>query len=207
MTDPMIYDLSTRTVTGLILAGGRGQRMGGADKGLVLIDGRTMVAHIIERLRPQVDDIIINANRNVERYAEFGFAVITDGQRDYSGPLAGMASGMRVARTDFIVSVPCDSPFLPEDLVLRLMKGLNDADRIAVAHDGERMQPVFSLLRIDLLASLQEYLDRGDRKIDTWFAQHRFALVDFSDLPDTFRNINTDEQRDAIERELRRESV
>jgi len=166
-----------------------------------------MVGHIIERLKPQVDEIIINVNRNVERYAAFGFEVVTDEQRGYLGPLAGVASGMRAARTDFIVTVPCDSPLLPKDLVLRLTGGLHDADRIAVAHDGERMQPVFSLLRVSLLKSLQEYLDRGERKIDTWFAQHRYALVDFSDLPDTFRNINTDEQRDAVEQQLRKESA
>ncbi len=186
-------------VTGVVLAGGRAQRMGGRDKGLVEIDGVAMVQRVIERLEPQVGTVIINANRNLDRYARLGYDVVRDGLDGYLGPLAGMLRALEVARTRYVVTVPCDSPFLPDDLVPRLLDGLSSEAVIAVAHDGERMQPVFCLLRTDLLDSLRAYLDAGQRKIDRWFAQHRVAAVDFADVPETFVNVNTPEERAAVE--------
>ena len=181
--------------------------MGGVDKGLVPLAGRLLVDYVIDGLAPQVETIIINANRNTERYRQFGVDVIRDRNSGYLGPLAGMLSGMCAAKTGLIVTAPCDSPFLPPDLVERLRAGLNESTRIAIAHDGERMQPVFSLLDVALADSLSAYLDSGERKIDRWFAQHSHSLEDFSDSPDTFLNINTPKQCQEVEQRLKSRSV
>ncbi len=178
--------------------------MGGEDKGLIAISGRQMISYVVAALAPQVSDVIINANRNTERYAALGYRVVGDTVAGYFGPLAGMASAMQVAETPFIVTAPCDSPFVPTDLTQRLYDGLlADDAQISVAHDGDRMQPVFTLLRTDLLDSMLAYLDAGDRKIDRWFAQHRCVTVDFSDQPATFLNVNTPEDITAAEVRLR----
>lgn len=191
-------------ITAVILAGGRGSRMGGVDKGLVLLKGRPMIEHVEERLRPQVGALLINANRNAERYAALGYRVVPDVQDGFLGPLAGMASGLAAATTDYVVSAPCDSPLLVTDLVERLARALleNDAD-VAVAHDGERTHPVFLLLRRDLLEDLNAFLESGGRKIDLWFARHRVAMADFSDCPEAFININDADERKSIESRLR----
>ena len=181
--------------------------MGGVDKGLVPLAGRVLIDYVIDRLGPQVETVIINANRNIERYRQFGVDVIGDQHGGYLGPLAGMLSGMRASRTAFIVTVPCDSPFLPPDLLDRLQAGLSEATRIAVAHDGKRLQPVFSMLDIGLADSLSAYLESGERKIDRWFAQHPHSSVDFSDIPDTFLNINTPEQCREVEQKIKGRSI
>ncbi len=181
--------------------------MGGVDKGLVPLAGRLLIDYVIDRLAPQVETIIINANRNTERYRQFGVDVIGEQIGGYLGPLAGMLSGMRAAKTGLIVTAPFDSPFLPPDLVERLQAGLSESTRIAVAHDGERMQPVFSLLDVALADSLSAYLDSGERKIDRWFAQRPHSLVNFSDSPDTFLNINTPEQCREVEHKIKGRSV
>lgn len=192
-----------RTVTGVVLAGGRGQRMGGADKGLVLLAGRELARHVLDALRPQVHEVIINANRNTEAYARMGCRVIGDALGGFHGPLAGMASAMRAARTRYIATVPCDAPFLPVDLVARLYAGLRAARaEIAAAEDGERLQPVFALLDCALLPALETYLARGERKIDRWYAEHRCTRVSFADHPRAFLNVNTPEEIAAAEREL-----
>ena len=146
----------------------------------------------------------MNANRNTRQYAAFGLPVIADMLGDYFGPLVGMASGMNAAETTFIVTAPCDSPIIPGNLVETLYRALqqNQAD-ISVAHDGERMQPVFALLRCSLLASLLDYLNEGGRKIDTWFGQQPLALADFSGSPDTFINLNTPEDKQVLENSLK----
>lgn len=189
-------------VTGVVLAGGRGRRMGGEDKGLVAIAGRPMVLQVIERLRPQVGALLISANRNQTRYAEMtGCRVVTDLHPDYAGPLAGMASAMEAADTRFILTSPCDAPLLPRDLGPRLYRALADEDsELGVAHDGERIQPVFALLERDLLGSMIACLDSGERKIDRWYARHRMAKADFSEAPRSFANVNSPEDRIAIER-------
>ena len=177
--------------------------MNGQDKGLITLHGRPMVDYIIHALQPQVGSILVNANRNTEQYAAFGLPVIADMLGDYFGPLVGMASGMDATATSFIVTAPCDSPIIPDNLVEILYRALqeNCAD-ISVAHDGERMQPVFALLRRSLLASLLDYLNEGGRKIDTWFGQQPLALADFSDSPDTFLNLNTPEDKLLLESRL-----
>ena len=177
--------------------------MDGQDKGLITLHGRPMVDYIIRALQPQAGHILINANRNAEQYAAFGLPVIADMLGDYFGPLVGMASGMNATDTTFIVTVPCDSPFIPDNLVEMLYRALaeNEAD-ISVAHDGERMQPVFALLRCSLLPGLLAYLDEGGRKIDTWYGQQRLALADFSGSPDTFLNLNTPEDKVILENRM-----
>ena len=190
-------------VTGVILAGGRATRMGGVDKGLVQIGGRPMIAWVVDTLRSQVADVLINANRNHDSYRGFGCGVVDDGDSEFRGPLAGMASGMRAARTPYIAVVPCDSPLLHDSLVQRL----HDAARasgapIAAAHDGERLQPVFALLSCELLDDLAGYLDDGERKIDRWYARHGYESVDFSDVAESFANINAPDDKRALERAL-----
>lgn len=190
-------------VTGVILAGGRATRMGGVDKGLVQISGRPMIAWVVDTLRSQVADVLINANRNHDSYRGFGCDVVDDGDSEFRGPLAGMVSGMRAARTPYIAVVPCDSPLLHGSLVQRL----HDAARasgapIAAAHDGGRLQPVFALLSCELLDDLAGYLDDGERKIDRWYARHGYESVDFSDVAESFANINAPDDKRALERAL-----
>jgi|SRR5690625_1152199 len=190
-------------VTGVILAGGLATRMGGVDKGLVTVAGRPMVEHIIERLRPQTAALMINANRSHDQYARYDLPVVADRIGDYAGPLAGMASGLQSATTPWIISVPCDSPLVPSDLVARLWaaRQQEQAD-LAVAFAEARMQPVFALLPRTLLPSLEDFLDRGERKIDRWFAAHKTALAHFDDSPEAFLNVNTPEDRLALEQRL-----
>lgn len=190
-------------VTGVILAGGRATRMGGVDKGLVPINGRPMIAWVIDALRPQVAAVMINANRNHDRYGAFGCPVIDDGDSEFRGPLAGMASAMRVAETPWVAVVPCDSPLITGELVERLYAAVaSSGSPVAVAHDGERLQPVFALLACTLLADLAGYLDDGQRKIDRWYARHGYESVDFSDVAESFANINAPEDRSALEQSL-----
>ena len=192
----------TRTpaaVTGLVLAGGRGSRMGGIDKGLADLAGRPMVAHVIDRLRPQVDGIILNANRHIDAYQAFGFPVVEDTGSDYPGPLAGFAAGLAAAPTPLVVTVPCDCPLLPADLVPRLRAvGAETGADIVSAHDGHRLQPVFTLLRRDLLDSLESFMAEGERKIDRWFARHHAATADFGDQTAAFENINRPDDRERL---------
>jgi molybdenum cofactor guanylyltransferase len=193
----------TDDITGVILAGGKARRMGGEDKGLITLQGKPVIDYIITALQPQVGNLLINANRNPEQYGTSGLPVVADMLGDYFGPLVGMATGMHTTDKPYIVTVPCDSPFIPDTLVETLYRTLDDDQaEISVAHDGERMQPVFALLRCELLPSLLSYLDEGGRKIDTWYSQHHLALADFSGTPDTFMNLNTPEDRLALENRM-----
>jgi molybdopterin-guanine dinucleotide biosynthesis protein A len=179
-------------VTGLVLAGGRATRLGGVDKGLVDLAGRPLVAHVLDRLRPQVATVLISANRNPERYGTLADQVVGDGIDGFQGPLAGLAAGLAACRTRWLVMVPCDSPFLPTSLVSRLLAAATtDGAQIATVHDGQRLQPVFSLVGRTLAADLSRYLESGERKIDQWFARHPTAVADFSDGADGFVNVNT----------------
>jgi molybdopterin-guanine dinucleotide biosynthesis protein A len=188
-------------VTGVVLAGGQGSRMGGIDKGLVAFRGRPLVAHVIDRLRPQVDAILINANRNPEAYGAFGHPVISDEIAGFAGPLAGFERGLAHAATDLVVTVPCDSPFLPADLVARLRSALeaSQAD-LAVARTGDQPHPVFCLMRRSVHQSLLAFLGAGERKIDRWYAQLPRVEVSFDDAPDAFANINTTGELADLER-------
>ena len=190
-------------ITGVILAGGRARRMGGRDKGLITIGGRAMVEHVIDALRPQVGTLLISANRNPRAYGRYGYPVVPDGVGDFSGPLAGMATAMQRAGTPFIVTVPCDSPLLPEHLVARLYATLIEhGAEISVAYDGQRIQPVFALLRRSLLENLIGFLNAGHRRVEHWYSQHETAPTDFSDNSETFFNVNTPEDGIALEERL-----
>jgi molybdenum cofactor guanylyltransferase len=191
--------------TGVILAGGQARRMGGQDKGLIELAGTPMVQHVLDALGPQVGSIIINANRNREVYAHYGCPVIPDEIEGFCGPLAGMVSSLNTINTHFMVTVPCDSPLLPADLVKRLYLELIRCEaEISVAHDGERMHPVFTLMKGNLYKSMLSFLKKGERKIDKWFNQHKLAITDFSDKPETFININTQEDLCVVESKLKK---
>jgi molybdopterin-guanine dinucleotide biosynthesis protein A len=179
-------------VTGVVLAGGQGRRMGTVDKGLVLLRGEPMVRHVLDRLAPQVDQILINANQHTAEYAAFGHRVIADAIGGFAGPLAGLHVGLTAAAQPLVATVPCDSPFLPADLVARLHAGLvaEGAD-LAVARTFDQPHPVFALVRRDVLPHLTQFLSGGGRKIDAWYATLATVEVAFDDEADAFRNINT----------------
>ena len=193
-------------ITGLILAGGRGSRMGGVDKGLQNFNGLPLALHTLTRLQMGggVGSIMLNANRNLAAYESFGVSVWPDVLADYAGPLAGFLTGLERCETSFLMTVPCDTPLLPLDLVPRLAQALEDQDAdIAMVgapelgQDGQitmRAQPVFCLMRVDLMESLVHFTQEGGRKIDAWTALHKTVLVSF-DLPDddpkAFCNANT----------------
>ena len=181
-----------RDVTGVVLAGGQGSRMGGVDKGLQLFRGKPMVEHVVERFAPQVGELLINANRNPEAYARFGYRVVADEIEGFAGPLAGFERGLAHASLDFVVTAPCDSPFLAPDLVARLRTALDQrgAD-LAVAKTGDQAHPVFSLMRRSVHASLRDFLSSGQRKIDRWYAALTIVEVAFDDEAEAFLNINT----------------
>ncbi|MDH5326436.1 MAG: molybdenum cofactor guanylyltransferase [Gammaproteobacteria bacterium] len=199
-TEMTTVNLTKQKVTAVILAGGRARRMGGQDKGLIPLRGTAMIEYVLNSVQPQVKTLLINANRNLEQYGQYGYEVVEDIIGDYYGPLVGMASGLQASKTDLVVTLPCDSPLLPEDLVSKLVNTLehNEAE-IAVAHDGNRMQPVFACLRRSLLPDLLQYLEAGGRKIDTWYAQKNTVLADFSKATQVFININTEEDQCDME--------
>ncbi len=183
------------TITGLILAGGRGTRMEHADKGLQAFSGMPLVQHVLTRLKPQVDQLIINANRNLDSYQRFEEAVWSDTMPDFAGPLAGLQTGLLHCSTPLLASTPCDSPFLPLDLVERLHAALIEADaEVAVAATGHgeerRNHPVFCLMKTALLPHLTAYLLGGGRKVSAWQASHKMIEVHFNDEM-AFRNINS----------------
>jgi molybdenum cofactor guanylyltransferase len=195
--------ISTDDITGVILAGGQARRMQGQDKGLVLLNKQPMIEYVIDILKPQVSNLLINANRNHEQYAKYGFGIVSDELSGYCGPLAGMASALNKIKTAYMLTTPCDSPFIPDDLVQRLVTSLESENAdISVAHNGERMQPVFCLMKKELLTSMNDYLSQDKRKLDKWFKQHALAIADFSDIPKTFDNLNTLEDIEAVESTL-----
>ena len=188
-----------KVVTGVVLAGGRGRRMGGVDKGLLALEGRAMIEWVLERLVPQVSTVLISANRSSEQYAGLGYQAIADATTDFRGPLAGIAAALSKVDTPWIITVPCDSPLITVDLVSRLQnKVLDRGVRVGVAHDGNRLQPVFMFLHRELLADLESYLRDGKRKIDLWLERHSFESVDFSDSQEMFMNANTPADLEAI---------
>jgi len=187
-------------VTGVVLAGGQGRRMGGVDKGLVPLRGRPMVEWVLERLRPQVDELIINANQNAARYAAFGDPVFPDDIGGFAGPLAGLHAALARASHPLVATAPCDSPFLPADLVDRLHRALVDADaQLAVARTFDQPHPVFCLCRRDVLPHLDAFLAAGGRKIDWWYATLKVVEVRFDDEEAAFRNINTRDELHGFE--------
>jgi len=191
---------AAENITGLILAGGQGWRMGGVDKGLQNFRGKRLVDHVYESLAPQVGGIIINANQNHDAYKTFGVRVLSDAIGNFAGPLAGLQSGLSVSRRPYLVSVPCDTPFLPEDLVARLYAELDGSGvDIAVAKTGDQPHPVFCLVRHGVLDHLTDFLRSGGRKFDAWYATLRAAEVAFDDEAEAFLNINTSDELKAFE--------
>jgi molybdenum cofactor guanylyltransferase len=189
-----------KNISALILAGGRGSRMGHVDKGLQVFRGKPMVAHVIQRLAPQVDEIIVNANRNIADYAAFGHRVIADAIDGFAGPLAGLHVGLTRATHPLVVTAPCDSPFLPLDLVARLHDALvaREAD-LAVAKTFDQPHPVFCLVKRDREAHLRAFLETGQRKIDKWYETLNVVEVGFDDEEAAFANINTRDELGAWE--------
>lgn len=188
----------SQMITGTILAGGLGRRMGGVDKGLQELQGRPLVAWVLERLAPQVDEVLINANQNAARYADFACRVVPDQIPDFAGPLAGLHAAMSVARHPLLLTVPCDSPFLPGDLVSRLHAGLTAAHAdLALARTGDQIHPVFCLCKTSLLGNLSDFLAAGNRKFGLWTSSLAMVEVAFDDVPQAFENINT---RDELSR-------
>ena len=195
-------------ITGVVLAGGRGLRMGGVDKGLQVYGGMALALHALQRLQPQVGSCMLNANRHLAQYAGFGVPVWPDELPDYAGPLAGFITALRHCATPYLVTVPCDTPLFPTDLVSRLAAGLETANSdIAMAiapetsADGQtslRAQPVFCLIRTSLLPGLEQFTAQGGRKIDTWTASQKTAHVRFDD-PRAFLNINTMPELQALQ--------
>mgnify|MGYP001569354338 CR=1 FL=1 len=187
-------------ITGVILAGGQGRRMGGVDKGLKPLRGKPMVQWVLERFAPQVSEILINANQNLDTYARFGYRVIPDEIGGFAGPLAGLQRGLSEASHDLVATVPCDSPFLPSDLIARLHAAMNEHNaEFAVAKTGDQPHPVFCLCRKSVLPGLTAFLVGGGRKIDAWYSMLRGIEVQFDDEAAAFSNINTEAELGTFE--------
>jgi molybdopterin molybdotransferase len=195
--------MNNASISGLVLAGGRGTRMGNVDKGLQPFGGSTMAAHVLERLRPQVAAVAINANQNLDAYGAFGVPVWPDDTPGFAGPLAGLEAGLRRCATPYLLSAPCDSPFLPQDLAERLLQGLRDAGAdlaLAVTEENglRQLHPVFCLVKADKAGVLSAYLAAGGRRMDGWYPQIKVAEVLFEDA-DAFRNINTRDELQVLD--------
>lgn len=190
-------------VSAIILAGGQANRMGGAGKGLVPLNKKPLVQHVIERLSPQVDELLLNANRELDRYKTFDLPVLTDEHADFIGPLAGFVLGLKHCKHEYLLTVPCDAPLLCDDLVKRLTLGLTEKNHdIVVAKSAGHSHPVFSLMKKSVLPSLLAYIDHGERKVSTWQKSLDYAEVEFNDCHEAFTNINTFEALEALALQL-----
>jgi molybdenum cofactor guanylyltransferase len=190
-------------ISSIILAGGRATRMNGADKGLVQLQQKPLIAHVIARLMPQADEIFINANREIAAYEAFGLPVLKDKDKEFIGPLAGFSLGLQHAKHDYVLTVPCDSPLLPLDLVERLYGSMAESRMdIAVAGSDGNTHPVFCLMKKSVLPSLQAYIESGERKVSAWQKSFKYVEVDFSDCSEAFTNLNTFEDLAALELKL-----
>jgi molybdopterin-guanine dinucleotide biosynthesis protein A len=196
--------MNPHQITGLILAGGRAQRMGGMDKGLIPFHGKPLIESTITRIKPQVSSILINANRNITKYAAYGYPVILDETPDFSGPLAGFLAGLKASKTPYLLTTPCDSPLLPTDLTLRLANEL-EAGKFDLVYASSKeangkvwKQPVFCLMHTRLQDSLATFLEKGNLKIDRWFDELKSSTVVFEDAQ-AFININTPEELKTLE--------
>ena len=179
-------------ITAVILAGGRGSRMGGLDKGLLAFRGTCLAGAVLEAVRPRVGAVLVSANRNLEDYARLGVPVVRDSLPGYQGPLAGILAGLGHAATPYLLTLPCDGPFFGPDLVVRLAEALAGAKaEVAVAHDGERLQAAYALMRRDLEPTLRAAIASGERKIQAWYRTRDWTRVDFVDHPEWFVNLNT----------------
>jgi molybdopterin-guanine dinucleotide biosynthesis protein A len=197
--------ITSEHITGLILAGGRAQRMGGIDKGLISFHGKPLIESAITRLKPQVSTILINANRSITKYSHYGYPVLMDETPDFSGPLAGFSVGLKHCKTPYLLTSPCDSPLLPTDLAQKMAVELesNNLELVFASSkedDGKIWsQPVFCLMTSDLQDSLDAFLSKGDLKIDRWFKELRSGTVVF-EHSQAFANVNTPEELAALEK-------
>jgi molybdopterin-guanine dinucleotide biosynthesis protein A len=197
--------ITANQITGLILAGGRAQRMGGIDKGFILFHGKPLIESAIDRLKPQVSAILINANRSITKYSHYGYPVLMDETPDFSGPLAGFSVGLRHCKTPYLLTSPCDSPLFPTDLAEKMANELEEKNLELVyastkeANEKIWAQPVFCLMKTTLQASLDAFLSKGDLKIDRWFKDLRSGTVVF-DSAQAFANVNTPEELAALEK-------
>jgi molybdopterin-guanine dinucleotide biosynthesis protein A len=197
--------ITSEHITGLILAGGRAQRMGGIDKGLIPFHGKALIESAIGRLKPQVSTILINANRSITKYSHYGYPVVMDETPDFSGPLAGFSVGLKHCKTPYLLTSPCDSPLLPVDLAKKMAAQLDNNDLelvFASSKEGDGRiwsQPVFCLMKSDLQDSLDAFLSKGDLKIDRWFKELRSGTVVFEN-PQAFANVNTPEELADLEK-------
>lgn len=189
----MNMPITSQNITAVILAGGKGSRLGGIDKGLVKLNNLPLVQHLVNRILPQVSNIIISANRNIDSYKKLGFPVYEDDVSDYAGPLAGILKALQHCETEWLLIVAADSPFIPANLASRLMQNTKDA-KLVIPHDGEHLHPTSALIHKSLQDSLKSYLDKGERKARAWMQQQQHAIVDFSDQADAFMNINTEDE-------------
>jgi molybdopterin-guanine dinucleotide biosynthesis protein A len=196
--------ISADHITGLILAGGRAQRMGGIDKGLIPFHGKALIESAIHALKNQVGQILINANRNITKYSIYGYPVIADETLDFSGPLAGFFAGLKACKTPYLVTSPCDSPLMPPNLCVKLAEELESGNyQLVYASTKEAngkvwAQPVFCFMRSDLESSLKEFLSKGNLKIDNWFKELRTSTVIFENT-EAFANVNTLEELRHLE--------
>ncbi|MCV6637418.1 molybdenum cofactor guanylyltransferase MobA [Candidatus Albibeggiatoa sp. nov. NOAA] len=187
--------ISQQQITAVVLAGGQARRMGGQDKGLLMYQDQTFIQHLVNDLKPQVGQIIINANRHQQQYADLTRCpVIEDHFGDFAGPLAGMLTGLQTIKTPYILFMPCDVPHIPDFLVTRLAEKLTQSQAmISTVYDGQRTQYLFALMRCEVQESLQTYLQQNRHQVRAWYQQQHVVEVDFSDCPQFFVNINTPE--------------
>jgi molybdopterin-guanine dinucleotide biosynthesis protein A len=192
--------INREKISALVLAGGRSRRMQGRDKGLVTLWGRPLIEHVLDRIRGQVGSIVISANRHSETYAGYGYPVLADEVGPDWGPLAGIYTALRFIDSDYLLVVPCDTPCLPDDLGQRLLAAVGKhGDDIAIAHDGQRPQFTVALISRSLAPDFRDYLERGERRVESWLRQHKVAEVTFADSPHAFVNVNSEDDLEAME--------
>ena len=189
-------------INAVILAGGQGSRLGGLDKGLIELNKRPLIQHVIERIQQQVSNIIISANRNISDYANFGFEVYEDDIPDFAGPLAGILKALEHCQNEWLLIVPSDSPFISYDLAQRLSDDIEN-NKVAIPHDGKHLYPTFALIHKSLSSSLRDFLQQGERKARVWMQQQEHTIIDFSDQADAFININTEDDLNNAEKHFK----
>ncbi len=194
--------INAQHINAVILAGGQGSRLGGLDKGLIELNKRPLIQHVIERIQQQVSKIIISANRNISDYANFGFEVYEDDIPDFAGPLAGILKALEHCQNEWLLIVPSDSPFIPYDLAQRLGDSIEN-NKVAIPHDGKHLHPTFALIHKSLSSSLKDFLQQGERKARVWMQQQEHTIIDFSDQADAFININTEDDLNNAEKHFK----
>lgn len=191
-------------ISGLILAGGRSSRMGGDDKGLLNLLDRPMITHVIQRLEPQVDEILISANRHIDQYQKYTYEVLLDDYDDFRGPMAGMVRGLSHCKSEYLLTVPCDGPLLPHDLAFRMLELSRQKNaRAVLVFDGQYNQPAYNLLHKDLLDSITHALRHNEHKLGKWLMDHGALQLDCSMQKSAFINVNTSADLQQLESHLR----